>query len=76
MLYYFERIAEPNVRRFYLLIAQEGLFGPVLVREWGRIGASRQRKVCLFDSYEDLNREVARQRQRRLKRGYVQRMPP
>lgn len=63
---------EQNMRRFYRLSVQPGLFGDVgLVREWGRIGAAGQSKTDWFEDEalaEAASDKLARQKQRR---GYA-----
>lgn len=62
---------EQNMRRFYRLSIQPGLFGDVsLVREWGRIGAAGQSKTDWFE--DEIAAEVASDKiaRQKLKRGY------
>lgn len=62
---------EANMRRFYRLSLQPGLFGDVaLIREWGRIGTNGQ---CKSEWFEDESQaEVASDKLTRQKRrrGY------
>lgn len=45
-----------NMRRFYLMMVQRDLFGGAsLIREWGRIGGSRQVRI---DHHPDEGRAV------------------
>ena len=61
-----------NMRRFYRVSVQQGLFGDCcLVREWGRIGTRGQSKEEWFgseDAAQDAGGKIAKMKQRR---GYI-----
>ena len=62
---------EVNMRRFYRLSVQSGLFGDwSLVREWGRIGTRGQAKVDWFASEDDATAAGARLDRQKRRRGY------
>lgn len=60
---------EQNMRRFYKISVQPGLFGDVaLVREWGRIGTRGQAMEEWFAdeaAAQDAGDKIATQKQRR-----------
>lgn len=60
---------EANMRRYYRLSVQPGLFGDwSLVREWGRIGAQGQRMSEWYDDEaqaEEARDKLTRKKQRR-----------
>lgn len=66
---------EANMRRFYRLSIQPGLFGDVsLVREWGRIGTQGQSMTQWFEdtsSAEAIGVKLCHQKQRR---GYCRKL--
>jgi len=43
-----------NRKRYYCISVEPGLFGPVLIRSWGRIGEGRLRSKEHFFPEEDL----------------------
>ncbi|NVN93562.1 MAG: WGR domain-containing protein [Desulfuromonadales bacterium] len=62
-----------NRRRYYCVSVEAGLFGPILVRSWGRIGwrNMRQKMHCfvggnLPDALKAANQLIAR----KLRKGY------
>lgn len=64
--------AEQNMRRFYRISMQPGLFGDVaLIREWGRIGTRGQSKEEWFENEaaaQHAGDTLTKQKQRR---GYA-----
>ena len=52
-------VPELNRKRFYCISVEPGLFGPVLVRSWGRIGEGRLRRKEQFFSERKLSDVVA-----------------
>lgn len=61
-----------NMRRFYRLTVTRDLFGAVLlVREWGRIGMSSQKRCEEKRSDADAMQDAARIVAQKLRRGYV-----
>lgn len=61
-----------NMNRFYRLTVTRDLFGAVLlVREWGRIGVSCQRRCEEKQSGAEAARDAARIAAQKLRRGYV-----
>ncbi|MBZ6078858.1 WGR domain-containing protein [Microvirga puerhi] len=60
-----------NIARFYVLAIEESLFGnAALVREWGRIGTSGQRKVELHENEEVAIVALETWLRRKQRRGY------
>lgn len=57
-------------RRFYRISAQEGLFGPVLIREWGRIGQPGRCITRPCKTQRDLDTLWVQIKKCRLHRGY------
>lgn len=46
---YYEKVSGKQ-RRWYYLAPEEGLFGPILIRQWGRLGHyGGRRRVDAFD---------------------------
>lgn len=66
---YFE-CTEGTKRRFYRITAQAGLFGPVLIREWGRIGTLGQIMVHHCEDTSTLEAAWLEHMNTRLRRGY------
>jgi predicted DNA-binding WGR domain protein len=70
-----ERI-EPsqNMARYYVLSIEPTLFGDsALVREWGRIGSSGQRRSEFFPQPSDARLALHAWLKRKRRRGYQQR---
>lgn len=60
-----------NMARFYRLAIEPDLFGGyTLTAEWGRIGRGGQLKTQLFDDPGMASAALARQAQRKERRGY------
>ncbi|MDE1990849.1 MAG: WGR domain-containing protein [Rhizobiaceae bacterium] len=61
-----------NMARFYLMTVEPTLFGDsALVRCWGRIGTSGQRKIDLFETQHEAINAFADIMRRKLRKGYV-----
>jgi predicted DNA-binding WGR domain protein len=61
-----------NMARYYVLSIEPTLFGDTaMVREWGRIGNSGQRRTDLYAKHRDARTSLSTWLQRKLKRGYV-----
>jgi len=69
---YFEcLIPSSNRRAFYHLVAGRDLFGPLLIRYWGRIGTKGQPKLRVrFSSQEKMMNEFDRVTKKRLAHQY------
>lgn len=69
---YLERIdPTQNMRRYYQLSLQPGLFGDIgLVREWGRIGRRGQSKTDWFAGAAEAEMASARLSRQKQRRGY------
>ena len=64
-----------NMARFYVLALEPSLFGDTaLVREWGRIGHSVQRRLDLFATPELAREALETWLRRKRRRGYVQKV--
>jgi len=64
-------IPEENMWRFYSMNIEPDLFGgAVLVREYGRIGSSGQRRQERFDDAGQAAQALAGHMRRKVKRGY------
>ncbi len=60
-----------NMARYYRLEVQPDLFGgAVLVRNWGRIGATGQERREWFSSWSDARAAQQRLQQIKARRGY------
>ncbi|SMX33358.1 WGR domain-containing protein [Maliponia aquimaris] len=60
-----------NMRRFYRISVQPGLFGDAaLVREWGRIGRAGQMKTDWFETEADAKDARFTLHMKKAKRGY------
>lgn len=63
-----------NMARYYVLSIEPTLFGDsALVREWGRIGSSGQRRSELFPQPSDAHPALDTWLKRKRRRGYQQR---
>lgn len=63
-----------NMARFYVLSIEPTLFGDsALVREWGRIGSSSQRRSELFSQQSEAHLALDAWLKRKRRRGYQQR---
>jgi predicted DNA-binding WGR domain protein len=60
-----------NERRFYTLEAGKDLFGPTLVRHWGRIGGACHQMLSPFSSDAEVKKAMARLSQIKRRRGYI-----
>jgi predicted DNA-binding WGR domain protein len=61
-----------NMARFYVLDVQRTLFGDwALIREWGRIGLAGQGRRAFYGTQEAAQTALAREQERRAKRGYM-----
>ena len=61
-----------NMARFYVLTLEPTLFGEVAVmRHWGRIGTHGRQKSCYVGPLEDARVALAKQADRKRRRGYV-----
>ena len=68
---------EQNMRRFYRVSIQPGLFGDwSLIREWGRIGTQGQGMEEWFDSEEEADHAAGRIQQSKQRRGYRDQFNP
>lgn len=66
------RDAARNMKRFYRLTITRDLFGTVLlIREWGRIGVSCQRRCEEKTDAAEALRAAARLTAQKLRRGYA-----
>lgn len=68
--YAYMECTEGSKRRFYRLSAQPGLFGPVLIREWGRIGTSGRLMVSPCTDEKELSAAWREHFTTRLRHGY------
>ncbi|TQI65227.1 putative DNA-binding WGR domain protein [Bosea sp. AK1] len=60
-----------NMARYYVLSIEPTLFGDsALVREWGRIGSSRQRRSEFFPQPSDAHLALDTWLRRKRRRGY------
>ena len=63
-------VPEKNRRRFYRIEVTQGLWCPLVVRAWGRIGCSVRVKLDFYDSLEKALAGANRLLAIRLRRGY------
>lgn len=65
------RIApELNCRRFYRLEVTAGLFSPIVIRSWGRIGCRVKVKVDFYETIQEALDATNKIYRRRISRGY------
>ncbi|MHC1698879.1 MAG: WGR domain-containing protein [Geobacteraceae bacterium] len=67
-------VPDLNRKRYYCISVEPGLFGPVLIRSWGRIGEGRMRRKEHFFPEEDLPEALARANRlltKKLNKGYL-----
>lgn len=63
---------DKNRYRFYSIVIQPDLFGKFsLIRRWGRIGTKGRSITTIFESFDQVNKEVNRLLQTRARHGYV-----
>jgi predicted DNA-binding WGR domain protein len=68
------RDPDVNMARFYVLAIKASLFGDAaLIREWGRIGTTGQRKIELHESKDTALEALEMWLRRKQRRGYVAR---
>lgn len=58
-------------RKFYSLSLELSLFGPAVVRRWGRIGAAGTIRADVYPTTTEARAAYECQCERRLKRGYA-----
>ena len=66
-------VPQLNRRRYYCVSVEAGLFGPILVRSWGRIGWKNLRRMEQFFPVGDLNEALKRANRLlaiKLRKGY------
>lgn len=61
---------ELNRRRFYRLEVAPGLFSPVVIRSWGRIGCRIRVKVYFHDNLSNALSDANSLYRRKIKKGY------
>ena len=61
---------KPPHRKWYTLSVEQTLFGPAVVRRWGRIGAPGTIRADIYRTPEDAAAAYTKQCVRRVKRGY------
>ena len=66
---YLEHI-EGVKQRFYRITQHPGLFGPTVIREWGRIGTRGSMKATLCEDHKELTQVCAQLFQGKQRRGY------
>lgn len=63
---------ELNRRRFYRLEVAPGLFSPIVIRSWGRIGCRVRVKIYYHDDIESALADANSVYRRKLRRGYTE----
>lgn len=63
--------AHPH-RKFYIIVLAQSLFGPAVIRTWGRIGAAGRSKVDRYETLHDARLALERRCIERIRRGYRQ----
>jgi predicted DNA-binding WGR domain protein len=63
---------ELNRRRFYRLEVAPGLFSPIVIRSWGRIGCRIRVKVYYHDDLLSALADANSMYRRKLRRGYTE----
>lgn len=66
-------VPDLNRKRYYSISVEPGLFGPVLIRSWGRIGVGRMRSKEQFFPEGNLNEALEKANRLlaiKLKKGY------
>jgi predicted DNA-binding WGR domain protein len=67
---HFEFIGDRS-RKFYALSVELSLFGPAVVRRWGRIGAAGTIRADVYPTTAEARAAYEHQCERRVKRGYA-----
>jgi predicted DNA-binding WGR domain protein len=61
-----------NMARYYVLSIEPSLFGDAaLIREWGRLGRSGQRRIELYENQSCAMEALETWLQRKQRRGYL-----
>jgi predicted DNA-binding WGR domain protein len=61
-----------NMARYYVLSIEPSLFGDAtLIREWGRLGQTGQRRIELYESQSRAMEALETWLQRKRRRGYL-----
>jgi predicted DNA-binding WGR domain protein len=61
-----------NMARYYVLSIEPSLFGDAtLIREWGRLGQSGQRRIELYENHSRAVEALETWLQRKRRRGYL-----
>jgi predicted DNA-binding WGR domain protein len=61
-----------NMQRFYHLDIQPDLFGDLcLIREWGRIGRAGQTRIIPYNTEEEAQYALHKQRETKERKGYA-----
>jgi len=63
---------ELNRRRFYRIEVAPGLFSPVVIRSWGRIGCRVRVKVYYHDDLQSALADANTLYRRKLRKGYTE----
>lgn len=63
---------ELNRRRFYRLEVAPGLFSPIVIRSWGRIGCRIRVKVYYHDDLQSALTDANTLYRRKMRRGYTE----
>lgn len=61
---------EINRKRFYRIEVLQGLFSPMVIRSWGRIGCRIREKVFFHEDMSSALASANKLYQRKVKRGY------
>lgn len=67
-------VPDLNRKRYYCIVVEPGLFGPILTRSWGRIGDGRLRRKVHFYPEGDLSGALVKANHliaSKLKKGYA-----
>lgn len=58
--------------KFYTMELAQSLFGPAVIRTWGRIGTIGRMRVDVYETWDDARGAFLRRCTERVKRGYEQ----
>lgn len=62
-----------NMQRYYHMDIQPDLFGnQCLIRKWGRVGRAGQMRIALYQSTEEAEQALHKQRAAKQRKGYAE----
>lgn len=66
---YYEKVIGKQ-QRWYRISLQQGLFGPILIREWGRLGRRGRQRIDMFTTEDECIAVMGKHTRQRERHGY------